>query len=142
MVRKFKVKVNGEEFNVEVEELNGQSASGLSSRTASPKAQSETGKENTAVSKEVSNVVSSNSSRSKESANLSGKKIVSAPLPGKIISVNVKKGDSVKKGDLLLVLEAMKMENEIFASTDGTIVDILVSPGDYVSTGDKMIVME
>ena len=142
MVRKFKVKVNGEEFNVEVEELNGQSASGPSSRTASPKAQSETGKENTAVSKEVSNVVSSNSSRSKESANLSGKKIVSAPLPGKIISVNVKKGDSVKKGDLLLVLEAMKMENEIFASTDGTIVDILVSPGDYVSTGDKMIVME
>ena len=144
MIKKFKVKVNGEEFEVEVEELNGQPSSTVTSHAAFPKTQTPIKKESSTVSTSAkpSSTVNSNPSKSKESANISGKKIVSAPLPGKIISVNVKKGDSVKKGDLLLVLEAMKMENEIFASTDGTIIDILVSPGDYVSTGDKMIVME
>ncbi len=141
MVKKFKVKVNGEEFNVEVEEVVESFAmSNPSNKVTEPSA---TVRKTAEVSKSgEEKTVQSNTSDRGRGGDISGKKVVSAPLPGKIISVNVKKGDFVKKGDLLLILEAMKMENEIFASTDGKIVDILVSPGDYVSTGDKMIVME
>ncbi len=141
MVKKFKVKVNGEEFNVEVEEVvEGFAMSNPSSKVTEP---STTVRKTAEVPKSgEEKTAQSNTSDRGRGGDISGKKVVSAPLPGKIISVNVKKGDFVKKGDLLLILEAMKMENEIFASTDGKIVDILVSPGDYVSTGDKMIVME
>ncbi len=140
MVKKFKVKVNGEEFNVEVEEVvEGSAMSNPSGKVAEP---STTVREVAEVPKSGEGKTAQSSTSDRRGGDISGKKVVSAPLPGKIISVNVKKGDFVKKGDLLLILEAMKMENEIFASTDGKIVDILVSPGDYVSTGDKMIVME
>ena len=140
MIKKFKVRVNGEEFNVEVEEIGESSAASAQSTNVAVSSTS-TKKTVERPRTEETKKVQSNAP-AKKKVDVSGKKIVSAPLPGKIISVGVKKGGSVKKGDLLLVLEAMKMENEIFASTDGTIVDILVSPGDYVSTGDKMIVME
>ncbi len=140
MVKKFKVKVNGEEFDVEVEEVvEGSAMSNPSGKVVEP---SSTTRKAAEVPKSGEGKTAQSSASDKRKGDVSGKKIVSAPLPGKIISVNVKKGDFVKKGDLLLILEAMKMENEIFASTDGKIVDILVSPGDYVSTGDKMIVME
>jgi len=139
MIKKFKVRVNGEEFNVEVEEIV--EGSGTSTKANVTESSTST-KKTVEMPKAEETKKVQNNAPAKKKVDVSGKKIVSAPLPGKIISVNVKKGDSVKKGDLLLILEAMKMENEIFASTDGTIVDILVSPGDYVSTGDKMIVME
>ncbi|MEM2028827.1 MAG: biotin/lipoyl-containing protein [Candidatus Bathyarchaeia archaeon] len=66
---------------------------------------------------------------------------VSAPMPGKILRVNVKEGDSVSKGDLLLILEAMKMENEIFAPSSGVVKRIAVSPGDSVNTGDLLVLL-
>lgn len=70
-----------------------------------------------------------------------GAKSVLAPMPGKILGVNVKKGDSVKRGDVICILEAMKMQNEIMASQDGKIVDIQAVVGQTVSTGDVLVVI-
>ena len=70
-----------------------------------------------------------------------GATTVSAPMPGKVLSVNVKAGDAVKSGDVLLILEAMKMQNEIMAPADGTVSDVRVSAGQTVATGDVMIVL-
>lgn len=67
---------------------------------------------------------------------------VEAPMPGTILDIKVKTGDMVKKGQLLVILEAMKMENEIYAPTDGTIVQILVSKGSSVNTNETMIVLK
>ncbi len=70
-----------------------------------------------------------------------GAKTVSAPMPGKILAVNVKQGDSVKRGDVIFILEAMKMQNEIMASQDGKISDISVNVGQTVSTGDVLAIL-
>ena len=66
---------------------------------------------------------------------------VTAPMPGNILDVKVKAGDSVKAGDTLLILEAMKMENEISAPQDGTIASVNVRKGDVVNSGDLLITM-
>lgn len=66
---------------------------------------------------------------------------VKAPLPGKIMTVKVKSGDIVKKGDVILVMEAMKMENNVLAEKDGVVETIKVQPGDSVLEGDVLIEM-
>ena len=66
---------------------------------------------------------------------------VNAPMPGTILKVNVQNGQAVKEGDLLVVLEAMKMENEILAPKNGTITQVLVSKGSTVDTGAPMVVI-
>lgn len=63
---------------------------------------------------------------------------INAPMPGKILSVKTSVGASVKKGDIILVLEAMKMENEIQAPSDGTIASINVNEGSMVETGELL----
>ena len=66
---------------------------------------------------------------------------VNAPMPGNILKVNVKTGDTVKSGTVLVVLEAMKMENEIMAPKDGTVTQVLVSKGSTVDTGAALVVI-
>ena len=66
---------------------------------------------------------------------------VNAPMPGNILKVNVKAGDAVKAGTVLVVLEAMKMENEIMAPKDGTVTQVLVSKGSTVDTGAALVVI-
>ena len=66
---------------------------------------------------------------------------VNAPMPGNILKVNVKTGDAVKSGTVLVVLEAMKMENEIMAPKDGTVTQVLVSKGSTVDTGAPLVVI-
>ncbi|MBO7305993.1 MAG: acetyl-CoA carboxylase biotin carboxyl carrier protein subunit [Bacteroidales bacterium] len=63
-----------------------------------------------------------------------GEKIC-APMPGNILAVNVQNGDQVKKGQVLMILEAMKMENEIMAGVDGTVTSVCVTKGATVETG-------
>jgi biotin carboxyl carrier protein len=67
---------------------------------------------------------------------------VTAQIAGRVITVKVKVGDTVAKGDVLLLLEAMKMENEIKSPTDGIVKDIPVSEGDRVSEGQVLVVVE
>ena len=64
---------------------------------------------------------------------------VNAPMPGTILKVNVKNGDTVKEGQVLVVLEAMKMENEIMAPKAGTITQVAVQKGASVNTGDALV---
>jgi glutaconyl-CoA decarboxylase len=66
---------------------------------------------------------------------------VNAPMPGNILKVNVKAGEAVKAGTVLVVLEAMKMENEIMAPKDGTVTQVLVSKGSTVDTGAPLVVI-
>ena len=63
---------------------------------------------------------------------------VKAPMPGKILDVKVSQGQNVKRGDVLMVLEAMKMENEIVAPEDGTVASVQVSAGSVVEAGDVL----
>ena len=62
-------------------------------------------------------------------------------MPGTILKVNVAQGQAVKEGELLVVLEAMKMENEIFAPKAGSVAQVVVSKGSSVSTGDVLVVI-
>jgi glutaconyl-CoA/methylmalonyl-CoA decarboxylase subunit gamma len=64
---------------------------------------------------------------------------IKAPLPGKILKINIGAGDIVKKGDVLLTMEAMKMENNVLASKDGVVESIKVQPGDSVLEGDVLL---
>jgi len=66
---------------------------------------------------------------------------VNAPMPGAVLRVEVSQGQAVKSGQLLLVMEAMKMENEILAPRDGTVVQVLVQKGTAVDTGAPLLVL-
>ena len=66
--------------------------------------------------------------------------IVILSMPGTILSISVKAGDSVKAGQVLMILEAMKMENEIVAPEDGVVASVAVAQGANVNTGDVLVV--
>ena len=66
---------------------------------------------------------------------------ISAPMPGNIIRIDVKQGDKVTSGQVLVILEAMKMENEIVATKDGTVAQVVTSKGAVVETGSPLIVI-
>ena len=72
------------------------------------------------------------------SASVAEGKVIAAPMPGTILNVKVNIGHPVKRGDVLFVLEAMKMENDIVAPDDGVVKQILVSKGDTVNTEDVL----
>ncbi len=74
-------------------------------------------------------------------AGVQGATKISAPMPGTILKINVTVGQTVKSGDSLCVLEAMKMENDIPAPADGTVASILVSNGATVQSGDVLITL-
>ncbi len=120
-MRKFKVIVNGKEYMVEVEEVSNDA--------------------NThSVNNNIEQVSGKPIKSSASGVSLEG--AVLAPMPGKIVSLMVKKGDSVKEGQVVAILEAMKMENEIHASKDGVVVDVRVSKGANVNRGDVLLVIE
>jgi biotin carboxyl carrier protein len=67
---------------------------------------------------------------------------IKSPMPGAIIAINVSEGDTVKNGDVLFILEAMKMENEITADQDGIVAKIMVTKGALVATNDVLAVIQ
>ena len=67
---------------------------------------------------------------------------IKAPMPGTILNIKISEGVKVKKGDVLFILEAMKMENEIMAPKDGTVIQINTAKGSTVSTGDILAVIQ
>ncbi len=70
-----------------------------------------------------------------------GEGVIHPPMPGRVISIKVKEGDSVKIGSPILVLEAMKMQNEVISNIDGVVREIRVSEGDLVESGDVLVVI-
>jgi len=74
-------------------------------------------------------------------AALAAGEVVKSPMPGNILKINVSQGQKVKEGDVLIVLEAMKMENEIVAPKAGSVAQIAVSKGQVVETGTPLVVI-
>ena len=74
-------------------------------------------------------------------ASLAAGEVVKSPMPGNILKINVTLGQKVKEGDVLIVLEAMKMENEIVAPKAGSVAQIAVSKGQVVETGSPLVVI-
>lgn len=71
-----------------------------------------------------------------------GGEVITAPMPGTILSVNVTVGQAVKKGDVLCVLEAMKMENEIYAPRDGEVASVTATKGEAVESGKALVTLK
>jgi glutaconyl-CoA decarboxylase len=124
MIRKFRVKVEDETFQIEVEEIG---AIGNPSPVL------------TAPIEEIATPVHRVEAQPKPVKVAAALGIITAPLPGKVSSLEVKPGDALKRGDLLLLIEAMKMENEMFAPYDCTIKEVYVTVGQMVETGDRLL---
>ena len=110
-MKNYTITVNGNVYDVTVEEGTGSAAPAAAPKAApaAPKAAAPAG--------------------------AAGSVTVAAPMPGKILGVKANPGQAVKKGDVIVILEAMKMENEIVAPQDGTIASINVATGDSVEAG-------
>ena len=67
--------------------------------------------------------------------------VVPAPLPGAVVAIKVAAGDSVKKGQVLVVIEAMKMENEVMAPRDGVVAQVITAKGASVNSGDPLVTL-
>ena len=112
-MKKYKVNVNGTSYEIEIELMSEtEAAAQKSAATAAP-------------------------APAAPAAAGEGEKIAS-PMPGTIIDIKVNVGDNVKKGQVVMILEAMKMENEIMAGADGQITSIAVTKGASVQTGDML----
>lgn len=125
-MKKFNIKVNGKAYEVEVEEV-GSSAPSFSSPAAP------------AVSAPV-NETKSAPAPAPAPVN-AGSSSIKAPMPGTINAVKVTAGESIKKGQVVAVLEAMKMENEIMAPEDAVVASVTVSQGQSVNTGDVIVTL-
>ena len=130
MRRKFRVMVNGKEYIVEIEELGTENVSSANVSTQSQVPQM------TRPKYEIKDMKAE-----KPLSSGTPKGAVTSPMPGKVQKIMVHKGDTVKKGDILMILEAMKMENEIVSPRDGIIEEINANPGDNVERGAVLIVI-
>ncbi|MDL2257713.1 biotin/lipoyl-binding protein [Eubacteriales bacterium OttesenSCG-928-K08] len=120
-MRKFNVNVNGTSYEVVVEEIAAGAAPVAAAPVAAP-----------------APVVAAPVVAAPVAAAPAGGESVSAPMPGTILAVNVKVGDAVKAGDVGMVLEAMKMENEMMVPATGTVTSVRVGVGAAVETGDVL----
>ena len=147
-MRKFNVSVNGKTYEVEVEEAGSQSGSVVSQVAPAPRAQAPkvaaAPAPKAAPTPKVEEVTSKVAEPVKKEAAVDsvGGLTISCPMPGTILAVNVKVGDTVKRGDILFILEAMKMENEIMTDRDGKVTSVGVSKGASVDTGDLLATIE
>ena len=120
IMRKFLINVNGTSYEVEVEEIG---ADGAVSAPAAPQQ------------------APAPKAAAKPAANVAGTK-VAAPMPGTIVDVKVKAGDKVTKGQILVIMEAMKMENEILAPDDGEVASVATTKGAQVESGELLVVLK
>ncbi len=129
-MKNYLIRVNGNEYEVEVEEIeSGKTISQMPvQKNPEPKVIEQKPKvELKPVEKKVAS---------------QGAETIDAPMPGNILSIGVNEGDSVTAGQVLIILEAMKMENEIVAPRDGRITNILVSEGASVDGGENLLTIE
>ena len=128
-MKKFNVTVNGTVYEVEVNEVGGAAPAAAPKAAPAPAA---------APAPKAAPAPAPAAAAAPVPA---GAATVKCPMPGKILSVAVSAGADVKKGDLLLVLEAMKMQNEIYAPQDGTVSEVRVAANQTVATGDVLVVL-
>ena len=120
-MKRFNITVNGKAYDVAVEELDANAAPVAASPAAAPAA---------SAPAPAPAAVPAPTAGAGEAVN--------APMPGTILDVKVNNGDSVTKGQVIMILEAMKMENDIVATCDGTITSLLAKKGDQVNSGDAL----
>ena len=125
-MRKFNITVNGVAYEVEVEEVDAKGAAPAAPAKAAPAAPK---------------AAAPAAPKAAPKAPVAAGAQVNAPMPGTILDVKVQQGQAVKKGDVLMVLEAMKMENEIMCPQDGTVAQINVTKGASVNSGDVLCVL-
>ncbi len=128
-MRKFNVAVNGISYSVEVEEIGGAAAVAAPAPAVVAAAPAAVAAATPAAPIAAAAAVAAGDVR------------IDSPLPGNVWKINISVGQAVKKGDVLMILEAMKMENDISAPQDGTIKGIHVNLNDAVNTGDLLISM-
>ena len=133
MSLKYKVTVDGTAYTVEVEELGSGAPIAVAQAAVAP----------IAAASVVSAPTPTAATHAPAPATpvAEGATTIEAPMPGKILDVKVAVGASVKSGDLVIMLEAMKMENEIYATSSGAVKEVRVRSGDSVNTGDVLIVI-
>lgn len=134
-MRKFIINVNGNSYEVEVEEVDkeeGLELSGQESRPTPNKVQASKPAPKVTKPKEEKKPVQVSD----------GQEVVKSPMPGNIWKIVAQEGQEVKAGDVLLILEAMKMENEIVAPKDGKVSSMVVSEGATVNTGDDLVIID
>lgn len=119
-MKNLRITVNGTAYDVQVEELGTSAAPVAAAPVAAPVA---------------------SAAPAPAAAPAGDGDPIKAPMPGTIVSVNVTKGQSVKEGDVIAVLEAMKMENEIMAPKAGTITSVCVSKGESVASGAVLVTL-
>ena len=123
-MKKYRVNVNGTVYEVELEEITGAAVAAPVAAPAAPAP------------------APAAAPAAPVAAAPAGGEKVTAPMPGNILSVNVAAGDTVKRGQVLLILEAMKMENEIMAPCDGTIASVNTTKGSAVESGALLCVIQ
>lgn len=128
VIKKYSVKVNGISYDVEIEELGTKVSSDV--KNTIEKKQAPSPSKNEVKSAEITN----NTAPKDGTA-------VKAPMPGKILSIKCSEGAFVKKGEVLMILEAMKMENEITSVKDGKVLSINVSENDVVQGEDTLAII-
>jgi biotin carboxyl carrier protein len=132
MMKQYNITVNGTTYAVEVEEVGGASMPSAPRVQAAPVAPAPA-----AAPAPAPKVVSAPAA----APVTAGGELIVAPMPGTIFDIPVVVGQAVKAGDNLIILEAMKMENEIVAPVDGTVKTIHVTKGTSVSSGDALITL-
>lgn len=144
-MKNYKFRINGKEYSVIINGMEGKSAD-VSVNGVSYSVELEDAPASSAAPSAAPSAPAPQAQPSMAAAQASapaapaGKAVtVHSPLPGVIISIDVKEGQAVKKGQKLAVLEAMKMENEILSDADGTVAAILVQKGDSVLEGADII---
>lgn len=131
MLRKFKITVDGTEYLVEMEEIGG-----VPSTPVAPAAQQ------TAPVANPQPVVATPQTAPTQPAATSEGDLIAAPMPGSILKVLVNVGDEVQENQPLLILEAMKMENEVVSNHAGKVTSISVNVGETVNAGDALITIQ
>lgn len=147
-MRKFIVQVNGVQYDVEIEEIGGAQAAPAAPIPAAapaamapaPAAAPAPAPAAPAPAAPAAPAQSAPAAAPAQSAagGVMGGETINAPLPGTVLDIKVSAGQNVNKGDILFVLEAMKMENEILAAHDGVIASVNVEKGAAVNSGDVL----
>jgi len=124
-MKRYLITVKGISYEVEVEELKGQRDANIAERIVQPEP---------VITKPVEEKKAPAPAPASDSS-----KSITCPMPGTILKIAVKPGDTVKRGDVVVILEAMKMENEIVAPNDGVVNKIHTTKSSNVSTGDALV---